>query len=38
LKDFKNATDIKIRQSINAAEGKLWINLLSIYQKNISLT
>ena len=23
LKDFKNATDIKIRQSINAAEGKL---------------
>jgi hypothetical protein len=23
LKEFKNATDIKIRQSINATEGKL---------------
>lgn len=23
LRDFKNATDIKIRQSINAGEGKL---------------
>lgn len=27
LKEFKNATDIKIRQNVNATEGELWINL-----------
>ena len=27
LKEFKNATDIKIRQNINATEGEIWINL-----------
>jgi hypothetical protein len=27
LREFKNATDIKIRQNVNATEGELWINL-----------
>ena len=27
LRDFKNATDIKIRQNVNATEGEIWINL-----------
>jgi len=27
LREFKNATDIKIRQNVNATEGDLWINL-----------
>ena len=27
LREFKNATDIKIRQNVNATEGEIWINL-----------